>query len=58
MAVSITLMTGRLGSIVGSNVVGVMIKNYCEYTWLIPAILLLSGSALTFTIPNIAKRHK
>jgi MFS transporter, VNT family, synaptic vesicle glycoprotein 2 len=56
MAVSISMMTGRLGSIAGSNFVGLSIKNFCTYTWLLPAALLLLGGILCFTIPNVNKR--
>ncbi|XP_070506798.1 synaptic vesicle glycoprotein 2B-like [Chironomus tepperi] len=58
MAVSISLMFGRIGSFTGSNFVGLMIKNYCFYTWLLPATLSISGGLLAFTIPNINKRIK
>lgn len=58
MAVSLSMMFGRIGSIVGSNVVGLMIKSFCKFMWLIPAVLLLSGSALMFTIPQIKERKK
>jgi hypothetical protein len=56
MAVSISMMAGRIGSFAGSNFVGLLIKNYCNYTWLLPAVFLLSGGFLAFTIPNINKR--
>ncbi|CAG9801790.1 unnamed protein product [Chironomus riparius] len=58
MAVSISMMAGRIGSVAGSNFVGVSIKNFCTYTWLLPTILLFSGGLLSFTIPNINKRIK
>jgi hypothetical protein len=58
MAVSISMMAGRIGSVAGSNFVGVSIKNFCTYTWLVPTILLFSGGLLSFTIPNINKRIK
>jgi len=56
MAVTISLMFGRIGSFTGSNFVGLMIKNYCFYTWLLPAFLSISGGLLAFTIPDINKR--
>ncbi|KAG5683090.1 hypothetical protein PVAND_012393 [Polypedilum vanderplanki] len=55
MAVSISMMVGRIGSVIGSNFVGLAIKNYCTYTWIPPAVLLISGGFLAFTIPNITK---
>ncbi|XP_037025575.1 synaptic vesicle glycoprotein 2A-like [Bradysia coprophila] len=57
-AISISMMTGRLGSIVGSNVVGLALNNFCKYTWLIPAAFLTASGCLAFTIPNINKRNK
>ncbi|KAG5683088.1 hypothetical protein PVAND_012391 [Polypedilum vanderplanki] len=58
MAVSISMMFGRVGSVFGSNFVGLMIKDFCTYTFILPAVLLISGGLLSFTIPNINKRHK
>ena len=58
MALCLSLMSGRLGSVVGSNVIGALIDNYCEYTFLMPTILLTTSGILAFTIPNISKRSK
>jgi VNT family MFS transporter (synaptic vesicle glycoprotein 2) len=58
MVVSISMMTGRIGSVIGSNFVGLLIKNYCTYTFIMPAVLMVSGGILSFTIPNINKRVK
>jgi hypothetical protein len=58
MAVSISMMIGRIGSAVGSNFVGLLIASFCTYTWLVPAFLLITGGLLTFTIPNIGERKK
>ncbi|KAG5683091.1 hypothetical protein PVAND_012394 [Polypedilum vanderplanki] len=58
MAVSISMMVGRIGSVAGSNFVGLAIKNYCTYTWILPAVLLITGGFLAFTIPNINKNSK
>jgi hypothetical protein len=58
MAVSISMMVGRIGSVGGSNFLGLLIKNYCTYTWLLPAVLLFSGGFLAFTIPNVRKAPK
>ncbi|KAG5683092.1 hypothetical protein PVAND_012395 [Polypedilum vanderplanki] len=58
MAVSISMMFGRVGSVVGSNFVGLTIRNFCTYTFIVPAVLLISGGFLAFTIPNINKREK
>lgn len=58
MAVSISMMIGRVGSVAGSNFVGLAIKSFCTYTWILPAVLLISGGFLAFTIPNINKKTK
>jgi predicted MFS family arabinose efflux permease len=58
MAVSISMMVGRIGSAVGSNFLGLALDRFCTYTWLLPCILLLSSGLLTFTIPDIGKRRK
>lgn len=40
MAICISLMMGRLGSVVGANIVGQLLDNYCQLAF------LLSGSSL------------
>lgn len=40
MAVSISLMTGRFGCVAGSNMVAMLIDDYCD------AIFLISGFSL------------
>jgi MFS transporter, VNT family, synaptic vesicle glycoprotein 2 len=58
MAVCVSMMFGRVGSVVGSVVIGIMINDYCKYTFLMPIILLFSSAILALTIPNIGKRIK
>ncbi|CAG9802681.1 unnamed protein product [Chironomus riparius] len=58
MAVSISMMVGRIGSAVGSNFLGFALDRFCTYTWLLPCVLLLSSGLLSFTIPDIGKRRK
>lgn len=58
MAVCISLMMGRLGSVVGSNINGLILDNYCKYTFLMPTVLLITSGFLACTIPDISKRHK
>lgn len=53
MAVCIALMFGRLGTVVGSNMLGVLLENYCELTFVIPSVLLIVCGVLSFFIPNI-----
>lgn len=58
MAVCISMMTGRLGSVSGSMVIGTVINKYCTQTFLMPVVLLFSSGFLAFSIPNISKRIK
>ncbi|XP_037044113.1 synaptic vesicle glycoprotein 2B-like isoform X4 [Bradysia coprophila] len=57
MALCLSLMSGRIGSVVGSNIIGTLLDNYCAYTFVMPTILLISSGCLAFTIPNISKRN-
>lgn len=52
------MMVGRIGSTVGSLVIGINIDKNCEMTFLMPTILLGISAVLAFTIPNISKRVK
>lgn len=56
MALCLSLMSGRIGSVVGSNVIGSLLDNYCAYTFVMPTILLISSGCLAFTIPNISDK--
>jgi MFS transporter, VNT family, synaptic vesicle glycoprotein 2 len=58
MAVCISMMFGRLGSVVGSLILGSIIDDYCSYSFIMPIVLLFTSFALGFTIPNISKRYK
>ncbi|XP_065085913.1 putative transporter SVOPL [Ochlerotatus camptorhynchus] len=53
MAVCIALMVGRLGSVVGSNMLGILLERHCELTFGIASVLLIICGLLTFFIPNI-----
>lgn len=57
MAVCISLMFGRLGSVFGANVVGLILDSYCDVTFIFSGSLLCLSGALAFLIPNIARRH-
>uniref|UniRef100_A0A1Y9G865 Major facilitator superfamily (MFS) profile domain-containing protein n=1 Tax=Anopheles albimanus TaxID=7167 RepID=A0A1Y9G865_ANOAL len=57
MAVCISLMFGRLGSVVGANIVGVLLDSYCELTFWISGVSLIACGALSFFIPNIYSRN-
>lgn len=53
MAVCIALMVGRLGSVVGSNMLGILLEEHCEVTFGIASVLLIICGLLAFFIPNI-----
>uniref|UniRef100_A0A182XF22 Major facilitator superfamily (MFS) profile domain-containing protein n=1 Tax=Anopheles quadriannulatus TaxID=34691 RepID=A0A182XF22_ANOQN len=57
MAVCISLMFGRLGSVVGANIVGFLLDSQCELTFWISGISLICCGVLSFFIPNIYKRN-
>uniref|UniRef100_A0A182P3F5 Major facilitator superfamily (MFS) profile domain-containing protein n=1 Tax=Anopheles epiroticus TaxID=199890 RepID=A0A182P3F5_9DIPT len=56
MAVCISLMFGRLGSVVGANIVGFLLDSQCELTFWISGVSLIGCGMLSFFIPNIYKR--
>lgn len=56
MALCLSLMSGRIGSVVGSNIIGTFLDNYCTYTFVMPTILLIASGFLAFTIPNISNK--
>lgn len=57
MALCLSLMSGRLGAVLGSLFIGLLMDNYCTYTFLMPTTLFIISAILTFTIPNISKRN-
>lgn len=56
MAVCISLMFGRLGSVFGSNLVGFLLDSHCQITFALSGVTLLISGVLVFFIPNIARR--
>ncbi|EDS25835.1 synaptic vesicle protein [Culex quinquefasciatus] len=56
MAVCISLMCGRAGSVVGANMVGLLLDSNCELTFWISGASLIGCGVLSFFIPNIYKR--
>ncbi|XP_055847868.1 synaptic vesicle glycoprotein 2B isoform X2 [Episyrphus balteatus] len=50
-AVCICLMIGRLGSVVGNNIIGAALETYCEVTFYIFSILIILCSLLTLVLP-------
>lgn len=56
MAVCISLMFGRLGSVFGSNLVGLLLDSHCQVTFALSGITLFCSAVLVFFIPNISRR--
>ncbi|KAL0881098.1 hypothetical protein ABMA27_002221 [Loxostege sticticalis] len=56
MAVSLSMMIGRTGSIVGANVAGVMINAACEAMFYMFGGLLIFCSACSFLLPNSQRK--
>jgi VNT family MFS transporter (synaptic vesicle glycoprotein 2) len=56
LAMSISLMFGRLGALVGVNVAGFLLEEYCGATFTLSGVVLLLSGVLTFFIPNIIKK--
>ncbi|XP_058058028.1 synaptic vesicle glycoprotein 2B-like [Anopheles bellator] len=56
MAVCISLMFGRLGSVVGANIVGILLDSHCELTFWISGVSLIGCAVLSFFIPKIYSR--
>lgn len=52
MAVSISMMIGRLGSVVGTNIVGALVGTNCEMTFYISCLAMLSCAILILLLPR------
>lgn len=58
MAVCLTVMMGRLGGMVGVNMVALLIETHCQLTFGIAATIMLMCGLLTFGIPHIMDTEK
>ena len=56
LAMSISLMCGRFGALVGGNVAGFLLESHCWSTFVLSGFVLILSGILTFFIPNILKR--
>ncbi|XP_062536115.1 synaptic vesicle glycoprotein 2B-like [Armigeres subalbatus] len=52
MAVCLSLMMGRLGSVVGTNIIGLIIEDYCNLTFILFGGCSLLGAALALILPS------
>lgn len=53
LALGLSLMLGRLGALVGGNIVGFLLESNCTSTFVLSGAALLTCGVLTFFIPNI-----
>lgn len=53
MAINFTMMFGRIGSVLGTNIVGLTLDRFCQPTFAISAGLTLLSGVLAFFIPKI-----
>lgn len=56
LAMSLSLMMGRLGSLVGGNIAGLLLENNCKSMFILSGATMVVCGVLTFLIPNIFKR--
>lgn len=56
LAMSLSLMMGRLGSLVGGNIAGLLLESNCTSMFVMSGVVLVLAGFLTFLIPNIMKR--
>ncbi|XP_055913354.1 synaptic vesicle glycoprotein 2B-like [Eupeodes corollae] len=52
MAVCISLMLGRIGSVTGTNVVGILIEDHCKISLLTASVPLIICAFLSLLLPN------
>ncbi|KAL9878785.1 synaptic vesicle glycoprotein 2A-like isoform X2 [Glossina fuscipes] len=55
MAMCISLMMGRVGSVVGTNFVGALLSSYCELTFYISCFAMISCAFLILFLPKSIK---
>ncbi|XP_031629336.1 synaptic vesicle 2-related protein-like isoform X4 [Contarinia nasturtii] len=58
MAICISLMFGRLGSVVGANITALLLENHCETVFYLSGSTVILVGLLTFCIPGIHKKVK
>lgn len=56
LAMSFSLMCGRLASLAGGNIAGFMLEGYCDAMWILCGAIMIVSGILTFFIPNIIKK--
>lgn len=56
LAMSLSLMFGRLGSLVGGNIAGFLLERYCTASFTLSGVVMFICGVLTFCIPQIMKK--
>lgn len=52
MAMCVSLMMGRIGSVVGTNIVGAFLSTSCEMTFYVACLSLMSCAFLILFLPR------
>lgn len=52
MAICVSLMMGRIGSVVGTNIVGAFLATNCEETFYVSCIALMACAILVLFLPR------
>lgn len=52
MAICVSLMMGRIGSVIGTNIVGAFLATYCEMTFYVACFSLMSCAILILFLPR------
>jgi MFS transporter, VNT family, synaptic vesicle glycoprotein 2 len=55
MAINITMMFGRIGSVLGTNIVGLTLDKFCGATFVVSAAIMFLCGVLSFFIPKIRR---
>jgi MFS transporter, VNT family, synaptic vesicle glycoprotein 2 len=55
MAINITMMSGRIGSVLGTYIVGLTLDQYCTRTFAVSAAIMVMCGILSFFIPKIRR---
>lgn len=56
LALSVSLMFGRLASLLGGNIAGLLLERHCSVLYNFSGAILVCTGVLTFFIPNIRKK--
>lgn len=55
MAINITMMFGRIGSVLGTNIVGLTLDKHCDSTFAVSASIMVLCGIFSFFIPKIRR---